>query len=102
MLITEKQVKSRPLLGQTGLENSQRVEEETVGFRHKLWKYCTDDWDSFVSAFKDKNHLMGKRYTVGIEGNNCIISFRKTCKPFSFANDKSLQKDSQLSNSFFS
>jgi IS1 family transposase len=46
---------------------------------------ATDEWDSFVSAFKDTNHLIGKRYTVGIEGNNCRLrhrirrAFRKTC-----------------------
>jgi IS1 family transposase len=46
---------------------------------------ATDDWNSFVSAFKDKNHLIGKKYTVGIERNNCRLrhrirrAFRKTC-----------------------
>jgi IS1 family transposase len=46
---------------------------------------ATDDRDSFVSAIKDKNHLIGKKYTVGIEGNNYRLrhrirrAFRKTC-----------------------
>ncbi len=45
----------------------------------------TDNWDSFVTAFKGDNHLIGKKYTVGIEGNNCRLrhrirrAFRKTC-----------------------
>jgi IS1 family transposase len=46
---------------------------------------ATDNRDSFVTVFKDKNHLIGKKYTVGIEGNNCRLrhrirrAFRKTC-----------------------
>jgi IS1 family transposase len=46
---------------------------------------ATDDWDSFVTAFKGENHLAGKKYTVGIEGDNCRLrhrilrAFRKTC-----------------------
>jgi IS1 family transposase len=28
---------------------------------------ASDDWDSFVTAFKDKNHLMGKKYIVGMK-----------------------------------
>jgi IS1 family transposase len=45
----------------------------------------TDDWDSFVAAFKGDNHLIGKKHTVGIEGNDCRLrhrirrAFRKTC-----------------------
>jgi|GEM_PF-5502417 len=31
---------------------------------------ATDKWDSFIAAFKKDNHLVGKEYTVGIEGNN--------------------------------
>ena len=46
---------------------------------------CTDNWDSFLTAFEGCNHLAGKKYTVGIEGNNCRLrhrirrAFRKTC-----------------------
>ena len=46
---------------------------------------ATDEWDSFITAFKGDNHLIGKKYTVGIEGNNCRLrhrirrAFRKTC-----------------------
>ena len=45
----------------------------------------TDDWDSFKKAFAADNHITGKKYTVGIEGNNCRLrhrirrAFRKTC-----------------------
>lgn len=46
---------------------------------------CTDDWNSFVKVFCKDNHIIGKRHTVGIEGNNCRLrhrircAFRKTC-----------------------
>ena len=44
-----------------------------------------DDRDSFQTAFKEDERLVGKQYTVGIEGNNCRLRhrlrrvFRKTC-----------------------
>ena len=46
---------------------------------------ATDEWDSFITAFKGDNHLVGKKYRVGIEDNNCRLrhrirgAFRKTC-----------------------
>jgi IS1 family transposase len=46
---------------------------------------CSDNWQSFVTAFKSDNHNVGKEKTVGIEGNNCRLrhrirwAFRKTC-----------------------
>jgi IS1 family transposase/transposase-like protein len=48
-------------------------------------KIATDDWDSFVAVFGQDQHLVGKQYTKGIEGNNCWFRhhnrrvFRKTC-----------------------
>jgi IS1 family transposase len=73
-------------LGQAGLENSHKELEKTLSdLGVSYGSIATDDWDSFVSAFKDKNHLVGKKYTAGIEGNNCRLrhrirrAFRKTC-----------------------
>jgi len=46
---------------------------------------ATDDWKRFKKAFKKDKHLIGKRFTVGIEGNNCRLRHRsrrfvrKTC-----------------------
>jgi IS1 family transposase len=48
-------------------------------------RIATDDWESFVSAFGEDNHRIGKEYTIGIEGNNCRMrhrirrAFRRTC-----------------------
>ena len=45
----------------------------------------TDNWNSFVTVFKDDNHIVGKENTKGIEGNNCRLrhrirrAYRKTC-----------------------
>jgi IS1 family transposase/transposase-like protein len=47
--------------------------------------FATDWWDSFLKTFKDENHAVGKAFTQGIEGNNCLLrhrlrrAFRKTC-----------------------
>ena len=44
----------------------------------------TDKWDSFISVFQEDNHIIGKKHTQGIEGNNCCLrhrirrAFRKT------------------------
>ena len=45
----------------------------------------SDDWDAFKKAFCNDNHAISKKYTVGIEGNNCRFrhrmrrSVRTTC-----------------------
>jgi IS1 family transposase len=45
----------------------------------------TDGWDSFIVVFQSDNHIIGKEYTKGIEGNTCRLrhrirrAFRKTC-----------------------
>ena len=54
-----------------------------LGIRYD--RVAFDRWDSFLTAFKEDEQLVGKRYTVGIEGNNCRLPprlrrvFRKTC-----------------------
>jgi IS1 family transposase len=48
-------------------------------------RIAADDWESFVPAFAEDNHKVGKAHTVGIEGNNCRLrhrirrAFRRTC-----------------------
>jgi IS1 family transposase len=48
-------------------------------------RIATDNWDSFLSVFGEKEHEVGKKYTVGIAGNNCRMRqrvrrvFRRTC-----------------------
>jgi IS1 family transposase len=44
-----------------------------------------DNWENLTTAFKGEHEMTGKKYTVGIEGNNCRLRhrvrrvFRKTC-----------------------
>ena len=44
-----------------------------------------DNWKTFKKAFNNEPSLIGKKYTQGIEGNNCRLrhrirrAFRKTC-----------------------
>ncbi|MDR3114698.1 MAG: IS1 family transposase, partial [Treponema sp.] len=46
---------------------------------------ATDNGDSFLSGFAEDKHEVGKKHTVGIEGNNCRMRhrirrvFRRTC-----------------------
>ena len=48
-------------------------------------RIASDNWVAFLKAFQDDEHQVGKRYTVGIEGNNCRLrqrirrAVRKTC-----------------------
>ena len=52
-----------------------------IGYNH----ICTDNWESFIIAFRSDNHITGKKHTVDIEWNNFRLrhrvrrAFRKTC-----------------------
>ena len=47
--------------------------------------FFSDGLRAFVSAFRGLKHIIGKKSTVGIEGNNCLLrhrimrAFRRTC-----------------------
>ena len=46
---------------------------------------CTDNWNGFKLVFPPEKHFIGKEFTKGIEGNNCLLrhrvrrAFRKSC-----------------------
>jgi IS1 family transposase len=71
--------------GKRDLKTVKELKQKLSDFGVNYGSIATDDRESFVTAFKDKNHLIGKKYTVGIEGNNCRLrhrirrAFRKTC-----------------------
>jgi IS1 family transposase len=52
-----------------------------------IWndRIATDNRESFLSVFGEEQHEVGKKHTVGIEGNNCRMRhrvrrvFRRTC-----------------------
>ena len=65
----------------TAKQLRERLMQMSISFDHI---HC-DKWDSFLVAFELDNKLIGKQFTVGIEGNNNRIrhrirrAFRKTC-----------------------
>ncbi len=86
MLIIEKVVKS--LLGfgeKRNYKTAKRLRDKIFQLGITFDIIYTDDWSSFVKVFKSDNHIIGKKNTAGIEGNNCRLrhrirrAFRKTC-----------------------
>jgi IS1 family transposase len=71
--------------GKRDLKTANELKKKLSDSGVSYGSIATDDRDSFVTAFRDKNHLIGKKYTVGIEGNNYRLrhrirrTFRKTC-----------------------
>jgi IS1 family transposase len=67
------------------LKTAKGLKKKLSDFGVNYGRVATDDRDSFISTFSEGNHLAGKEYTVGIEGNNCRLrhhirrAFRKTC-----------------------
>jgi IS1 family transposase len=67
--------------------NKLRKKLEELGITYD--RIATDNWDAFIVAFSknltNAKHDIGKQYTNGIEGNNCLLRhrmrrvFRKTC-----------------------
>ena len=59
----------------------KQLQERGITFK----QIAMDKWESFMSVFSDCKCLIGKEFTVGIEGNNCLIRhrvrrlFRRTC-----------------------
>jgi IS1 family transposase len=71
--------------GDRSKKTANRLRERLKELGVTYDRIATDDWESFVNTFKADSHDIGKRYTVGIEGNNCRLRqrmrriFRKTC-----------------------
>ena len=71
--------------GKRDLSTAQRLRNRLRRLGVRYGAVATDDWNSFLSVFKQDKHKIGKKHTVGIEGNNCRLrhrvkrAFRKTC-----------------------
>jgi IS1 family transposase len=71
--------------GKRNLKIAKKLRKKIKQMGMSYDRIATDDWDSFLSAFAEDNHDIGKKYTVGIEGNNCRLrhqvrrTFRRTC-----------------------
>ena len=71
--------------GKRDLATVKKLKARFKELRVKYARIASDNWDSFVTAFKEYKQLVGKFFTVGIEGNNCRIrhrvrrGFRRSC-----------------------
>ncbi|KAA6341352.1 hypothetical protein EZS27_010840 [termite gut metagenome] len=71
--------------GKRDLKTAKRLREKLIKLGVSFGCIRTDEWQSFITTFKEDNHVIGKSHTVGIEGNNCRLrnrirrDFRKTC-----------------------
>jgi IS1 family transposase len=57
--------------GKRDLKTAKKLRKKIRGLGISYDKVATDDRDSFFSAFGEDKEVVGKEYTVGIEGNNC-------------------------------
>ncbi|MDR0393544.1 MAG: IS1 family transposase [Tannerella sp.] len=71
--------------GKRDVKTAKKLRKKLLAAGIGYDRICTDNWESFIIAFRSDNHIIGKRHTVGIEGNNCRLrhrirrAFRKTC-----------------------
>ena len=71
--------------GKRDLRTANKLRKRLKRLEITYDRIACDQWDSFLTAFKEDELLVGKEYTVGIEGNNCRLRhrlrrvFRKTC-----------------------
>ncbi|KAA6323292.1 hypothetical protein EZS27_027253 [termite gut metagenome] len=72
--------------GKRDLKTAKRLKEKLLKLGISFGCVCRDDWQRFITAFKEDNHVIGKSHTVGIERNNSRLrnrigrAFRKTCR----------------------
>jgi IS1 family transposase len=57
--------------GKRNLKTALKLRDKLQSMVIAFDTVCTDAWDSFISVFKQDNHIIGKADTKGIEGNNC-------------------------------
>jgi IS1 family transposase len=71
--------------GKRDVKTAQALRKQIQRLGISYERIATDGWDSFLAVFGEDEHLVGKKYTRGIEGNNCRLRqrirrvFRRTC-----------------------
>ena len=71
--------------GRRNFKTAEKLRQKITALGVSFDTIYTDDWNSFIKAFSNDTHVIGKEYTVGIEGNNCRLrhrirrAFRRTC-----------------------
>ncbi|OUJ83327.1 hypothetical protein BFG48_018245 [Acinetobacter nosocomialis] len=56
-----------------------RLKEKLKQLGIHYTRISSNQWDSFITTFKDCQQSIGKFFTIGIEGNNCKIRHRVRC-----------------------
>jgi IS1 family transposase/transposase-like protein len=71
--------------GKRDIKTAQKLRERIQWLGISYDRIAMDGWDSFLATFGEGSHEVGKKHTVGIEGNNCRLRhrirrvFRRTC-----------------------
>lgn len=71
--------------GKRNLATAKQLKARLIQLGVSFDTIACDNWDSFLTAFKDHNKQVGKQFTTGIESNNTRFrtfvrrAFRKTC-----------------------
>ena len=71
--------------GKRDLKTAQKLRKRLRRLGITYERIAMDNWDSFQAAFREDQGIVGKKHTVGIEGNNCRLRqrlrrvFRRTC-----------------------
>jgi IS1 family transposase len=71
--------------GKRDIKTAQKLRRRIKRLGISYEQIAMDNWDSFLSVFAEDQHEVGKKHTVGIEGNNCRMRhrirrvFRRTC-----------------------
>lgn len=71
--------------GKRNFETAKNLRDKLDELNVSFDTVYSDAWESFLRAFANDNLIVGKKNTIGIEGNNCRLrhrirrAFRKTC-----------------------
>ena len=71
--------------GKRNLSTAKKLKKRLRELSITYDQVFTDNWISFIKTFCTDNLVIGKKNTIGIEGNNCRLrhrvrrAFRKTC-----------------------
>jgi IS1 family transposase len=55
-------------LGKQDIKTTKKLRKRIKRLGISYGQIGTDKWDSFLAVFEEDEHMVGKKYTVGIEG----------------------------------
>jgi len=69
------------VLGDRSVKTANKLRKKLKELGITYDRIATDNWKAFIAAFKKSltsaEHDIGKQYTNGIEGNNCLLRLSK-------------------------